>query len=83
MRADEERQVEAVVIAILDHLQSHPLAADCANGVARWWLGSAHASVTVEQVEQALNLLVGRCAMRRLGLMDGTFLYSQVPPTRQ
>ena len=83
MRADEAGLVEAVAVAILDHLQSHPLAADSADGVARWWLGPAHASVTVEQVERALNLLVTRHAMRRLRLMDGTFLYSQALPTRQ
>ena len=83
MRADEGGLVEAVAVAIMDRLQSHPLAADSADGVARWWLGPGHASVTAEQVERALNLLVSRHAMRRLRLMDGTFLYSQAPPTRQ
>lgn len=83
MSADQEGLLEAVAVAILDHLQSHPLAADSANGVARWWLGSAHPGVTVEQVERALDLLVARGAMRRLRLMDGMFLYSQAPPTRQ
>ena len=83
MRADEEGLVEAAAVAIMDHLQSHPLAADCAGGVARWWLGPAHANVTVEQVERALNLLVARHAMRRLSLMNGTFLYSQALPTKQ
>ena len=83
MRADEEGLVEAVAVAIMGHLQSHPLAADCADGVARWWLGPAHANVTVEQVERALNLLVARHAMRRLSLMNGRFLYSQALPTRQ
>ena len=83
MHADEEGLVESIAVAIADHLQSHPLAADSADGVARWWLGPAHASVTVAQVERALNRLVARHAMRSLRLMDGTFLYSQAPPTRQ
>jgi hypothetical protein len=83
MRADEEALVEAVATAIMEHLRSHPLAADSAEGVMRWWLGPAHASVTVEQVERALDLLLARRQMRRLSLMDGTFLYSQAPPTRQ
>ena len=83
MRAHEGGLVEAVAVAILDHLKSHPLAADSADGVARWWLGPAHSNVTVEQVERALNLLVSRRALRRLRLTDGTVLYSQPPPTRQ
>jgi len=84
MPADEEGGlVNAVAVAILDHLQTHPLAADTADGVARWWLGPAYAGVTVQQVEQALNLLVTRRAMRCLRLMDGTFLYSQEPRTRE
>jgi Fe2+ or Zn2+ uptake regulation protein len=83
MHADEEGLVEAVAAAIMDHLQSHPLAADSAGGVARWWLGPAHAGVSVAQVERALDLLVARHAMRRLSLMDGTVLYSQAQPTRQ
>lgn len=83
MHADDEGVVEAVAVAITHHLQSHPLAADSVDGVARWWLGTAHAGVTVAQVERALDLLVARHAMRRLRLTDGAFLYSQVPPTRQ
>jgi hypothetical protein len=82
MRADEEL-VEAVAAAILVHLQTHPLAADSAEGVARWWLGPAHAGVTVAQVERALHRLVACHAMRVLRLMDGTFLYSQAMPTQQ
>lgn len=83
MHADEGGQVEAIAAAILAHLQSNPLAADSANGVARWWLGPAYSNVTVEQVERALNLLVSRRALRRLRLMDGTVLYSQPSPTWQ
>lgn len=83
MRADDEAQVEAVAVAILEHLRTHPLAADSVDGVARWWLGPAQAQVTVQQVERALELLVARHLMRRLRLMDGTYLYSQAPPTRQ
>ena len=83
MRADEEGPVNAICAAIVDHLRSHPLAADSVEGVARWWLGPAQANVTVGQVERALDVLVARQGMRRLSLMDGTILYSQAPPTRQ
>ena len=79
----EPTEVDVVAAAILDHLTTHPLAADSVGGVARWWLGSAHVRATLHQVEKALDLLVMRGAMRRVELLDGTFLYSQAPPTRQ
>ncbi len=77
------RPVEVVAEAILAHLEAHPLAADSADGVARWWLGTDGSGVTLEQVERALDLLVSRRVMRRLSLIDGTCLYSQSPSTRQ
>lgn len=83
MHADEREQVEAIAAAILAHLESNPLAADSADGVARWWLGTAHPNVTVEQAECALDWLVARGALRCLRLTDGTVLYSQPPPTWQ
>lgn len=83
MRGDEAGLVDTVVVAILDHLRRHPLAADSADGVARWWLGPLHASALPAHVEQALELLVARRTLRRLTLMDGTVLYAQAPPDRQ
>lgn len=84
MGADQQGgPVEVVAKAILAHLETHPLAADSASGVARWWLGTDGSGVTLEQVEQALELLVSRHVMRRLSLADGTRLYSQSPSTRQ
>jgi len=81
MRAVDEGLVESLAVEILDYLASHPLAADSVDGVARWWLGPARASVTVEQVERALELLVARGRMRHLRLTDGTVLYSPALPS--
>ena len=83
MHADAPDQVDTIVKAILEHLEANPRAADSAEGVARWWLGPAHLAASVNQVECALDRLVVRGAMRRSQLIDGTFLYSQVPVTRQ
>jgi len=83
MHVDEKGLVDAIATAILVYLQSNPLAADSADGVACWWLGPALSNVTVEQVERALKLLVSRRALRRLRLMDGTVLYSQLQPKWQ
>lgn len=74
---------EAVAAAILDYLRAHPMAADSAHGVQRWWIGSRRVGLGVEEVESALDLLVERNLLRRLRLMDGTVLYAQVMPTRQ
>ena len=79
---DARGSLHLIVAAILGHLDAHPLAADSANGVAQWWLGPAHANVTVEEVEQALESLVGRQLLRRVTLSDGTTLYSRSQSTR-
>lgn len=83
MHADEAGLVDAIAAAIVAHLQAHPLAADSADGVARWWLGPAHSTVTLQQVERALELLASRGLLRRLTLMDETILYSLATQTRQ
>jgi hypothetical protein len=83
MNTDERGHLEAVAVAILQHLQVHPLAADSVTGVASWWLGPTHMNVTQEQVGRALKLLVSRHAVRCLKLEDGTELYSQPAPNWQ
>lgn len=65
-----------VVQGIERHLLSHPHAADSAEGVARWWLGSLSPPPRQDEVEQALELLVARGRLRCRGLSDGTRLYS-------
>lgn len=82
MLADERGPVESVAAAILKYLEAHPLAADTAEGVARWWLGPTDPTVTVAQVERALKLLESRRAVQRLTLIDGTILYSQAQVER-
>jgi hypothetical protein len=83
MHTDERGHLEAIAVAILHHLQVHPLAADSVAGVAVWWLGPTHKDVPQEQVERALKLLVSRHAVRCLKLEDGTELYSQPVPNWQ
>ena len=80
--ADSRESLDAIAAAILGHLETHPLAADSASGVAQWWLGPGHAKATLEQVEQALELLVARRQLRRVTLSDGTSLYSRSQSTR-
>jgi len=83
MHGNADDSVDAIVTTVTRYLQSHPLAADSVQGVARWWLGSSHDGASLGQVQRALDRLVTMGVMRRLPLLDGTQLYSQVPPTRQ
>lgn len=66
---------EAVEVALLVYLASHPLAADSLAGVARWWVGD-DAAISVEQVRAALDRLVESGALRRERLADGTEWYA-------
>lgn len=83
MNPHDAAPVDAVVAAVVAHLQAHPLAADSALGVARWWIGGGHAGASLDDVETALELLVRRGVLRRLRLVDGTALYSSCTATRQ
>lgn len=81
MDNDDERDVEIIATDIMEYLQSHPRAGDSAQGVARWWLKPSHDTVPLEQVEDALELLVSRGVLRRLMLANGSVLYSHAPLT--
>lgn len=64
-----------LIDAIEAHLASHPLAADSAEGVARWWLAVHGVVASALEVEQALATLVRRRRLRRVSLADGNTLY--------
>ena len=63
---------------ILHYLQSHPNAADTAEGIAMWWLGKNAADMEIKKVEDALNNLVTKGLLRRRKFQDGHVLYSRV-----
>ncbi len=83
MNTSQNGSMQAVVAAIEDYLRSHPMAADSAVGVRRWWIGAQRAGPGLDEVESALDLLVERRVLRRLPLADGTVLYAPVVSTRQ
>ena len=83
MNSKQDEPMEAVAAVIVDYLHAHPMAADSADGVHRWWIGVHCGALGVAEVEAALDLLVLRAVLRRLRLTDGTVLYAQIMPTRQ
>lgn len=62
--------------AIEAYLANHPLAADSADGVARWWLTPHGMQASPADVEAALATLVRRGRLRCVTLADGNRLYS-------
>jgi len=64
-----------LIEAIEAHLATHPLAADSAEGVARWWLAGHGVVASPRDVELALATLVRQRRLRRVRLADGNTLY--------
>lgn len=64
-----------LIEAIEAHLASNPLAADSADGVARWWLAAHEVVASLQEVETALATLVRLGRLRRVTLADGNTLY--------
>ena len=63
---------------ILQYMETHPNAADTAEGIAMWWLENNVHDLDIKQVEAALNNLVSQGLIRRRQLKDGHVLYSRI-----
>ena len=67
--------IGTLIEAIEAHLATNPLAADSAEGVARWWLATHGVVASPQEVELALVTLVRQHRLRRVQLADGNTLY--------
>jgi hypothetical protein len=82
--AASEDEVRQLALEIRRYLQTHPCAADSAEGIAAWWIAGAHHG-GLAVVESALERLVGEGTMRKEVLPDGKTVYSGAaarPPGR-
>lgn len=61
---------------ILRYLRAHPRAADTVDGIVEWWLPRQRRDEAVDQVQRALDALVGRGLVEKIVLVDGTVLYA-------
>lgn len=52
------KRVAAFSRRIMDYLHRHPDASDTLEGIAAWWLDQQHIEQLVEEVTEALELLV-------------------------
>ena len=68
-------EITEIAARIGRYLESHPNAADSAEGILRWWLARQQYEESVQKVEQALELLLRRGAVRKQIWIDGQVLY--------
>ena len=67
--------VRAVSEVVLEYLQAHPQAADTAEGVSAWWLGTSRRGPRVTAVVEALEALVARGTVTRETTPAGETVY--------
>lgn len=72
----EEGAVGAIEDELRRYLLAHPGAADTAAGIQRWWLPESFAEQPARRIRIALDRLVERRSLVRIGLPDGQTLYA-------
>jgi hypothetical protein len=69
-----------VIAQIIErYVAKHPRAADTAEGVRAWWVGAERHDASIEDVQQALDVLVESGRLCRSILPDGAAIYSRPP----
>jgi hypothetical protein len=63
------------------YVNCHPRAADTSEGIRGWWMGLREQNDTLEDVESALEYLIGRGCLERVVLADGTVIYARADRT--
>ncbi len=72
---DDAARHAALVEALQAYLVAHPMAADSADGIARWWLPAGSVRPTPAEVERAVATLVARAVLRSVALAEGSVIY--------
>jgi hypothetical protein len=75
MPNNEKAQVMRTANEIQRYLESHPNAADTAEGIAEWWLLRQRFEDSVVLVQEALDYLVAESAVARKKNLDGEQVY--------
>jgi predicted SnoaL-like aldol condensation-catalyzing enzyme len=74
-RQEQGSWVRAIAQVVLEYLQAHPQAADTAEGVSAWWLGTSRRDRRVPSVVEALDALVARGTVRCEATPAGETVY--------
>jgi hypothetical protein len=75
MRPSTASDPSALIQGILSYLGAHPEAADTLEGIASWWLPPPTYSVTLENLQTALDRMAGDRRIARIHLADGRMLF--------
>jgi hypothetical protein len=75
MPLKKNRKVEALSREILDYLKKHPDASDTLEGIATWWLEQQRIERLVDEVAEALELLIKKGAVRARKINDSVTTY--------
>jgi hypothetical protein len=71
-----DTDVQQIAVQIERYLQSHPNAADTAEGIARWWLPGQGIQVSPLIVQQALDYLGSKSVVKCNANPCGNKVYS-------
>jgi hypothetical protein len=69
--------IAEIARAIERYLATHPNAADSVEGIRRWWLMRQRYEESAQQVQQALEQLLGQGVITKRVLTDGQVLYAR------
>jgi hypothetical protein len=75
MPKKKNRKVEALSREILDYLDQHPDASDTLEGISTWWLEQQRIEQLVDEVADALELLIKRGAVKAQPQNNGITTY--------
>ncbi|MCP4625765.1 MAG: hypothetical protein GY850_19945 [bacterium] len=60
---------------ILNYLKKHPASSDSLEGIADWWLKSESVDQAVDQVAQALEVLIKTGSIKKVKFENGKMVY--------
>ncbi len=75
MAPQQSTKVNQTAEAIERYLSARPQAAETVEGITRWWLVRQRYEDSLDLVQNALDLLVERGAVEKLGLSGGHPIY--------
>lgn len=75
MQHHDREELMKLAEQIERYLESHPDAADSLEGIANWWLPRQRYIESIEQVNEALDILVRNGRVEKTTLSDGHVIY--------
>ena len=66
---------EKIAKRILDYLRKNPDASDTLEGITRWWLESERIDRAVDDVSEAINVLLKQGLLKKFERSDGNLMF--------